>query len=663
MRLTAKLAKSQLMVNRRRSLWTLAGIVLSTAILSAVYGLGFGTGMDFVDQMWGDSPWIEQYHAMIYALAAIMSVFIIGIAIIVVSNAFRVSATERFSQFGILKSVGATKKQIVETIIYEGLYLTLIGVPLGLVLGVGLQGLAIVVINHFLVGIDPHGDVPSLRFILSGLALFLSVGVSALTVFLSAWLPARKASKVSAINAIKGTGTVKVKNKKLVLAGLMGKVFKTEGLLAFTFLKRSTANFRATVIAITFSVILVVATGSIALQMNRVGDIEWGGSPANAVVQLSQWRSYLEIEDGIWEFVPIENAMTLAEAHGITRQLQAGLEADESVFSLGIARTGSFRVPEAMTTTASLNFLRERGLNEELDWSLTVQQLVVSPELHAHLAALAGVPANSNLLLNHAWDQIDNVRFAIAPFHFDGQTIEIRNWDAIAGDALPTGEILPLHGQLLEADIPLDLMPYLDMWAINVLVPEAAGIEQFIWYGEVHDPQAFVDKGLGLLDDWSDDGGGIQIFAINRQAHVEASQNMISLMTVLSFSFVSLLVTVALTNIISTLTENVRTRSKEFAVLQSVGMTSGGIKRMLGMEAVLGSLQSLVFGLPLGALAAFGLHHALGMNWSIPFQIPWLPMAFSIVGVFAITWLTMNVAAKKLRGNNIIETIRQGSGM
>ena len=652
MRLTAKLAKSQLVVNRRRSLWTLAGIVLSTAILSAVYGLGFGTGMDFVDQMWGDSPWIGQYHTMIYALAAIMSVFIIGIAIIVVSNAFRVSATERFSQFGILKSVGATKKQIVETIVYEGLYLTVIGVPLGLLIGIGLQGGAILVINHFFYGIDPSGDIAFLRFVFSSFALFLSVGVSMLTVFLSAWLPARKASNVPAINAIRGIGVVKVKNKKLALARLISRIFKTEGLLAFTFLKRSTANFRATVLAITFSVILVIATGSVFLQMNRVMDMEWGGSSANAVVQLTQWRQHVENEDGIWELLPLEGAMTLDEAHDITRQLRAGLNDDESVFSLGFVYPESLQVPEGMATAEALDFLGQRSLGEILSWHATIQQLVVDPAIHAKLAEIAGVPANSNILLNHAWDRIDNARFSLIPFNFEGQTLYS-----------DTVEELTLHGQLLEADIPLELFSYLNMGAINVLVPNTDNIERFMWYGEVDDPQAFADKGQDLLSYWSNPIGGINVFNLNRQAAVESNQNMVSLMMVLTFSFVALLVTVALTNIISTLTENVRTRSKEFAVLQSVGMTPSGIKRMLGMEAVLGSIQSLTLGLPLGTLAAFGLHHALGMNWSMPFQIPWLPMAVAIIGVFAITWLTMNVAAKKLRGNNIIETIRQGSGM
>lgn len=138
---------------------------------------------------------------------------------------------------------------------------------------------------------------------------------------------------------------------------------------------------------------------------------------------------------------------------------------------------------------------------------------------------------------------------------------------------------------------------------------------------------------------------------------------MVRLLMVLTFGFVGLLTTIGLTNVVSTISENVRTRAKEFAVLQSVGMTSVGIKRMLSMESVFSALKALMFGIPDGTLASFGLHQALGRSAGFAYQLPWLPIGISIIGVFVMTWLTMSYAANRLKNSNIIETIRSGSGM
>ena len=139
MRLTAKLAVLQLKGNRRRTIWTFIGIVLSTALLYVIYGLGFGAGLDWIDRITANSPFRNNYSAFISVLVLVMSIFVIIIFVIVISNAFRVSAYDRSVQFAYLKSVGATQKQIMETVIYEGIYLTLIAIPVGIIIGLILQ--------------------------------------------------------------------------------------------------------------------------------------------------------------------------------------------------------------------------------------------------------------------------------------------------------------------------------------------------------------------------------------------------------------------------------------------------------------------------------------------------------------------------------------------
>ena len=188
MKLTARLALSQLKVNRRRTIWTSVGVVLSTAMIMTVYGLGFGSGFDLIDRWIGDSPFRENYEYTISGLAMIMSILVLSISVVVISNAFRVSASERLVQFGILKSVGATRKQIIQTVLYEGIYLTVIAIPVGIVVGLLMQWVGVALLNQAftpLMANDSYLDYDYfVRFIWSATAILMAIGVAFTTVLI-----------------------------------------------------------------------------------------------------------------------------------------------------------------------------------------------------------------------------------------------------------------------------------------------------------------------------------------------------------------------------------------------------------------------------------------------------------------------------------------------
>jgi putative ABC transport system permease protein len=128
MNLSAKLAFQQLKTSRKKTMWTLFGIILAVGMLVAIgnYGaIGADTMSVMVAEIYGEAQG-EGWAGFIRTFSAFFGIVVAATAIIVVSNAFRVSAGERTKQFGILKSVGATKKQIRMTVIYEGIFLSLI---------------------------------------------------------------------------------------------------------------------------------------------------------------------------------------------------------------------------------------------------------------------------------------------------------------------------------------------------------------------------------------------------------------------------------------------------------------------------------------------------------------------------------------------------------
>ena len=684
MKLTAGLAFSQLKVNKRRTIWTLVGIILSSAMLTTIYGLGFGSGIDWISRLITDSPSRAIYNNFISGLAFIMSIFVLSISVIVISNAFRVSASERITQFGILKSVGATRKQITQTVMYEGIYLIMIAVPIGIIIGLIVQFVGVELINNI---IDPMLSVEDrasgdymFQFVFSPLAFIMSLGVSALTVFLSAWIPARKIANISAINAIRGTGEVQIKNKKIHGGKIVNIIFKFEGTLARVFLKRNKRNFRATVIAMSFSIAIFIMAGSFFHQMNLLTDLQWGGVEADVQVEVllgnAQPIDCDELDDNGWSqssydeegnflleecFVNINVEMSVEDFQEIHESLISILDDGDQIFGRGRQHLSNYNVyvHESELADQMPIILEEWGgtLDDRDGYhGFSIELFVVDNKTATRLAELAGVPVGSNILVNQSRHWLNDGRVTEHELiNFTGQTLTLEPW----GDDESTWEI-ELHGQLLSDQMPVELghgWPSL----LRIIVPEL-NFTHANWFIETDNHATVTVEGRDVLESFVSESEG-RINVIDMVLARESERNIIGLVTLIVFGFVGMLISIGLTNVISTISENVKARAKEFAVLQSVGMTGDGIGRMLSLESVFSSFKSIFIGVPLGILGTFAIHTSIGAVGVFNFRLPWIWIVYSILGVFIITWTTMRVTARKLKKQNIIETIRSGSGV
>ena len=663
MKLTARLAYSQLKVNKKRTLWTLLGIVLTTAMITAVYGL-VASSSDFVNTIVGTAYTMrEQYEIMLAGLGTILSGFIVISSVIVLSNAFRVSAKERIHQFGILKSVGATKKQINQTVIYESLILALLGVPVGVLVGLVIQMIGVGLINHFLADIFAYGwnEAFGVRFVFSWLALFLSVALAMITVFLSAWFPAIKASKIPAIDAIRGAGEVKVNHKKIKSSWLVGKIFGFEGVLAAKSLKRNKRNFRATVVALSLSVALIITLGGFVSQMNSLMDLTWHNVEATASVNFSVTSQLIVGEDGVETWVQ-DDPMSKEKVDYLSNRFKAYTGGE--VFGIGHQDMwpGTLTLSRDELTPQMIEWIDTilgREWQDEIEWGIGLA--TIDSENYAILAESIGLPPDSNILINLARSHTeDGRRWEFEPLHFTGQTLQVE-----FEEGEPVKEI-PLHGQLGIGQVPPEMMnasPH----AIVILVPELDPM-RYIWFVNAPDPASFLDyayhltREMGLRPEEGDNVWDGWWFA-NLQQDQEWTRALVNLVLVFMWGFVALLTLIYLTNIISTISTNVQLRSQEFAMLRSVGMTKGGLNRVLSLESTLSSIKALLIGIPLGIGGAYLVYNAIISAAQFPFRLPFEAIGLCILGVFILIWIVTRYSARRLQKRNIVETIRGESGM
>jgi len=287
----------------------------------------------------------------------------------------------------------------------------------------------------------------------------------------------------------------------------------------------------------------------------------------------------------------------------------------------------------------------------------SVLLLTVDPTHYAMLAERAGVPLGSNILVNHVrTNTLDGRRWEFEPLRFSGQTLEL---SSRFEDGLRK---LPLHGVLGIGDVPNEIM-HEGTHDVTIIVPdEPPAVTRYLWFVSAEDPASFSDYAFDLIGEIDfGEGGSWHVF--NSQQEQEMIRSLITLVTTFVWGFVALLTLIYLTNIISTIAANVQSRAKEFAVLQSIGMTHGGLNRMLNLESVLSSVKALCIGLPIGIFGAYVVYLAIARAAEFNFGLPWVPISLSILAVLTLTWIVIRYAAKQLRKRNIVDTIRGEYGM
>jgi putative ABC transport system permease protein len=614
MKLTAKLAYSQIKINRRRTGWTLIGIAISVSMITAICGFAAGAIKTYANIAGGPTDF-EAKKAMI-ALALILGGIVAVSSVIVVSNAFRVSANERTRQFGILKSVGATKKQIAATVMYEGLFLSAIGIPAGVCFGVLLQFIATKVANVMFSPANYYMAVEIVfYFVVSVPAIVAAAAGSFATVMISAWLPARKAAKIAAIDAVKGTGTITVKSKN-AKASKFAALFGFEGVLAAKSINRNGKNFRATVISLSISVVLFMATASFMQNAMQFKGLHFDGLDAQVFAWFSTSRIITYDENG--EFDDVTETLI-----------------DNETAELVALKLREF--PGAEIFGAGLN-VTYQWYDEKENRPRSVGLLSVDREHYAGLCEAAGVPYGSNILVNSG-DLL-------------GQTLTmlyIHNADSV--------KEIHIDGALKE--VPAEIKHHASM-EITIITPDTDA-EMYNWFAKTGDPAGFAVYAKDTLNAVlpSEMKEHATLEAVDIAGQTAALRAIADLIQTAVYGFVAMLTLIALTNVISVISSNVAQRRREFAILASVGMTRAGIRRMLSLEAVLCGLRSLLFGLPLGSAAAVFVHRAILMSvWDFPFIFPWFALIECVFGVFAVTWVTMRFSASRLKNDSIVGAIR-----
>lgn len=634
---------------------------------------------------------IDGSFKALFTVAAVVALIIILTSVYCIKNSFNISITEKIRQYGMLASVGATRRQIKSSVKTEAAMLGVVGIPVGTMSGILASLILVKVVNALSAGwlnvaLSFHTSLP---------ALILAVILSIATIYFSATGSARRAAKVTPLEAIRNTKEIKIKSAKLKTPAIIGRIWGIGGVISYKNIKRNNKKYRTTVTSIVIcSVTFIVISYFMSMAFSVVG-MSYASADYNIGINMS-CKKDIDIEK--------------------FSKLLSGIEGAEDYL---VGAGYDFDVSKPEYTKEYGEYCRQLYDDSE-DVSQMFLITVLDDKSYDKYASDAGIKnaAAGAILVNKCTFDVYNensskyVKKEMELYKYKaGDTIECGYNvydDASSDDNAAEGdtESSTDDNNAVEGGTEIsteDNRGYVDEETINNGVRKTvdvtiAGVTDKvpIGYKGYSNTLLFMNqKGFESL--WGDGKNGneikpgyasylayvvaenadeyqdtfeketegnpeysqISFYVSNLDKQMRDEKSLFTLLGVFAYGLIVVIALIGITNIINTLSTGMELRSREFATLRSIGMTDKQFAGMVRLESVFISVKALVIGVPLGILINYLLCFIMNrMGGAIIYKPPYKAIILCIVVVIMLIYAIMKLSMTKLRHNNIIETIK-----
>ena len=592
--------------------------------------------LDFDEDIYVNSDFLRFQGIMsdnmlyvLYTIAGVVIFIIVISSVFVIRNSFSISVAEKNRQYGMLSSVGATSKQIRKNVIFEGMVIGLIAIPLGILLGIVAIMILLKIVNYLL------ADMLSglcFTYSINLLAVLISVAISIITIYLSCLIPARRAAKISPIESIRGNNDIKIKAKKLRTSKLTKKLFGIGGVIASKNLKRSKKKYRTTVISLVISIFIFISLSSFLTLGTKTSQFYYMDFKFNMYV-----HSLSDANTQIYEKISkLENVDNSAYCY------QSSLDIDNIKYASEFGKKFLENDPQPTGIAFMVynneyfkKYIKEIGLKES-DYKTAVILLDYDTFYNED-----GSKTVDRIYSLKSGDKV-NVKSGDKE-----KTLTISKFT----DVKPMGQeaVYYDHGIIVVSE------DY-----IKEVFKEDVNNSDYYYLSDLFIKSSKPQELENTLNDLIKQGGdyyGLTVF--NYETYMKQEQRMLLVVKIFLYGFITVITLIGVTNIFNTITTNMILRSKEFAMLKSVGMSSKEFNKMIRLESIMYGTKSLLIGIPLGILGSYGMYKAFAQGIDLGYTLPLPAIIISIVFVFIIVGITMKYSLNKINKQNIIETIRK----
>lgn len=620
---------------------------------------------------------IDGSFKALFTVAAVVALIIILTSVYCIKNSFNISITEKIRQYGMLASVGATRRQIKSSVKTEAAMLGVVGIPVGTMSGILASLILVKVVNALSAGwlnvaLSFHTSLP---------ALILAVILSIATIYFSATGSARRAAKVTPLEAIRNTKEIKIKSAKLKTPAIIGRIWGIGGVISYKNIKRNNKKYRTTVTSIVIcSVTFIVISYFMSMAFSVVG-MSYASADYNIGINMS-CKKDIDIEK--------------------FSKLLSGIEGAEDYL---VGAGYDFDVSKPEYTKEYGEYCRQL-YNDSEDVSQMFLITVLDDKSYDKYASDAGIKnaAAGAILVNKCTFDVYNensskyVKKEMELYKYKaGDTIECgyNVYDDASSDdnAVEGGnesstednsgyvdEETINNGVRKTVDVTIagvtDKVPigykgysntllfmnqkgFESLWGDgkngNEIKPGYASYSAYVVAENADEYQDTFEKETEGNPEYSQ----ISFYVSNMDKQMRDEKSLFTLLGVFAYGLIVVIALIGITNIINTLSTGMELRSREFATLRSIGMTDKQFVGMVRLESVFISVKALAIGVPLGILISYLLCVMMNrMDDAIIYEPPYKAIILCIVVVIMLIYAIMKLSMTKLRHNNIIETIK-----
>ena len=589
-----------------------------------------------------------------------MFILIAGVAsfslIIVIHNSFAVSMNARIHQFGIFSSIGATPKQIRSCLLQEAAALCILPILIGNLFGI-LMSMGLMHMANDLLGSDVAGRHEAV-FGYHPLVLAATLLLTVVTIWISAWMPARKLSRLTPLEAIKNTGELQLKRKKK--SPLLTCLFGLEGELAGGALKAQKRALRTASLSLIFSFLAFTIMQSFF-----------------ALSGISTRETYFERYQGVWDIMvtvkdtdvdSFSEAQKLQEISGIRsaivyQKAMAKRIIAEDEISEDMKSFGGFAV-------AGDNYVRKT----DGGWLVNVPIVILDDT--SFLAYCEQVGITPRLDGAVIWNQIRDV--TNPDFRHPQYMPYVKGENAVSilrqyGREEMTAEI-PVLSYTEKVPVLREEYATLDYYELVHFIPvslwkeikeQIGGSEEDTYIcmlGRENVTLEELDALQGQVESLI--AGNYKVESENRIQEVEANDKQIQGMMTIFGGFCVLLAIIGIGNVFSNTLGFVRQRKREFARYMSIGMTQGEIKKMFCVEALTIAGRPILITLPLAVVAVgYMLKTSYVEVGTFLAEAPIIPIMIFMLAIWGTVAFAYYLGWRNIRKINLAEVLRDDTMM
>ncbi len=585
----------------------------------------------------------DSTKSMLYGVAGIAILIVIFTSVFCIRNSFIISLTEKMKLYGMMSSIGATKKQRKRLVHGEAVLLGCIGIPLGIICGTLATYIIVKCTGNLMItvlGVE-------LVYVFSVPAVIAGIILAAFTLYFSAGKAAREAAKVSPIVAIRGNKMIRIRAKELRTPKIFNRLFGVGGAIAYKNLRRARVKYRTTVISIVVSVGVFIAMVTFTQLGFEASSIYYKDVPYQ--IQLTVFS-----EENFEEATQITQ-MEGVKQYEILRQGEMLVKVSDIPFTTRYLRY----IPEIVKQNSSLSFMV--ASIGDAEYEAYCKKLGLSPDKVKD----KGILIADYLSYEKGGKRTTGMKYEYKSGDFiHGLTPKMSNdeynSDNLAAN-LDDNKQIDIEIAIQTNERPIGLYDTNKTSVEGIIVVSDEWMKNHQGYGMPYSSLNIYlqcDNPDEIQKNFENEATFVKYNLGNLKQEYEQRHSTIVLFSIFLYGFIIVISLVGITNIFNTITTNMELRSREFAMLKSIGMTKREFRRMVWLESVFYGVKSLLIGIPVGIVLSICFYKAFSEGIEIPYQLPYGGILIAIAAVFVLLFATTQYSMNKINRKNIVDTIQ-----